>query len=91
MFVRYVVTRRGGGDDRTAPFSAVNRRLVSRARRFGDICGVARGTIATLCQDFLLDGCTVLVHGHSAAVLDALKLASASGKRLRVLCTGRHA
>ncbi|KAM0853337.1 hypothetical protein ACQ4PT_051173 [Festuca glaucescens] len=69
------------------PFSVVKRRLVSRARRFGDICGGARGTIATLCQDFLLDGCTVLVHSHSAAVLDAFKLAGASGKRLKVLCT----
>jgi translation initiation factor 2B subunit (eIF-2B alpha/beta/delta family) len=92
MFVRYVLTRRRvEGDDQTAPFSVVKRRLVSRARRFGDICGGARGTIATLCQDFLLDGCTVLVHGHSAAVLDALRLAGASGKRLKLLCTGRHA
>ncbi|KAM3277093.1 hypothetical protein ACQJBY_045105 [Aegilops geniculata] len=90
MFVRYV--RRGGGggavaDDQPAQFPALKRRLVSRATRFGDICRGARGAIATLCQDFLLDGCTVLVHGHSPPVLDALRLAGTSGKRLLVLCT----
>ncbi|XP_044378861.1 translation initiation factor eIF-2B subunit alpha-like [Triticum aestivum] len=64
MFVRYV--RRGGvADDQPAQFPALKRRLVGRATRSGDICRGARGAIATLCQDFLLDGCTVLVHGHS--------------------------
>ncbi|XP_037441722.1 translation initiation factor eIF-2B subunit alpha-like [Triticum dicoccoides] len=87
MFVRYV--RRGGAvaDDQPAQFPALKRRLVSRATRFGDICRGARGAIATLCQDFLLDGCTVLVHGYSPPVLDALRLAGTSGKRLLVLCT----
>ncbi|KAM3259284.1 hypothetical protein ACQJBY_050836 [Aegilops geniculata] len=87
MFVRYL--RRGGAvaDDQPAQFPALKGRLVSRATRFGDICQRARGTIATLCQDFLLDGCTVLVHGHSPPVLDALRLAGTSGKRLLVLCT----
>ncbi|XBI83035.1 hypothetical protein VPH35_091597 [Triticum aestivum] len=77
MFVRYM--RRGGAvaDDQPAQFPALKRRLVSRAR----------GAIATLCQDFLLDGCTVLVHGYSPPVLDALRLAGTSGKRLLVLCT----
>ncbi|XP_044393536.1 translation initiation factor eIF-2B subunit alpha-like [Triticum aestivum] len=87
MFVRYM--RRGGAvaDDQPAQFPALKRRLVSRAIRFGDICRGARGAIATLCQDFLLDGCTVLVHGYSPPVLDALRLAGTSGKRLLVLCT----
>ncbi|XP_048527845.1 translation initiation factor eIF-2B subunit alpha-like [Triticum urartu] len=86
MFVRYV--RRGGvADDQPAQFPALKRRLVGRATRFGDICRGARGAIATLCQDFLLDGCTVLVHGHSPPVLDALRLAATRGKRLLVLCT----
>ncbi|KAE8804437.1 translation initiation factor eIF-2B subunit alpha [Hordeum vulgare] len=87
MFVQYLRRGGGGADDQPAPSSAVKRRVVGRATRFGDICRGARGTIATLCQDFLLDGCTVLVHGHSAPVLDALRLAGTSGKRLLVLCT----
>ncbi|KAI4989292.1 hypothetical protein ZWY2020_036609 [Hordeum vulgare] len=87
MFVQYLRRGGGGADDQPAPSSAVKRRVVGRATRFGDICRGARGTIATLCQDLLLDGCTVLVHGHSAPVLDALRLAGTSGKRLLVLCT----
>ncbi|PUZ67185.1 hypothetical protein GQ55_3G412900 [Panicum hallii var. hallii] len=47
----------------------------------------ARKTIAMLSQDFIYDGCTMLVHGYSRVVLEVLKLAASNHKLLRVLCT----
>ncbi|XP_037433502.1 translation initiation factor eIF-2B subunit alpha-like isoform X2 [Triticum dicoccoides] len=47
----------------------------------------ARKTIAMLSQDFISDGCTMLVHGYSRVVLEILKLAASSRKLFRVLCT----
>lgn len=48
----------------------------------------ARKTIAMLSQDFIYDGCTMLVHGYSRVVLEVLKLAASNHKLFRVLCTG---
>lgn len=48
----------------------------------------ARKTIAMLSQDFIYDGCTILVHGYSRVVLEVLKLAASNRKLFRVLCTG---
>ncbi|KAL4178856.1 hypothetical protein AMTRI_Chr13g84290 [Amborella trichopoda] len=47
----------------------------------------ARKTIAMLSQDFIFDGCTILVHGFSRVVLEVLRLAASSGKLFRVFCT----
>nr|CAB3465940.1 unnamed protein product [Digitaria exilis] len=47
----------------------------------------ARKTIAMLSQDFIYDGCTMLVHGYSRVVLEILKLAASNRKLFRVLCT----
>ncbi|KAM3255186.1 hypothetical protein ACQJBY_048527 [Aegilops geniculata] len=47
----------------------------------------ARKTIAMLSQDFISDGCTMLVHGYSRVVLEILKLAASNRKLFRVLCT----
>lgn len=48
----------------------------------------ARRTIAMLSQDFIFDGCAILVHGFSRVVLEVLKTAASSGKLFRVFCTG---
>lgn len=41
-----------------------------------------------LSQDFIFDGCTILVHGFSRVVLEVLKTAAQNKKLFRVLCTG---
>lgn len=41
-----------------------------------------------LSQDFIFDGCTILVHGFSRVVLEVLKLAASNRKLFRVFCTG---
>lgn len=41
-----------------------------------------------LSQDFISDGCTILVHGYSRVVLEVLKMAASNRKLFRVLCTG---
>lgn len=48
----------------------------------------ARRIIAVLSQDFIFDGCTILVHGFSRVVLEVLKTAAQSKKLFRVFCTG---
>ena len=48
----------------------------------------ARRIIAMLSQDFIVDGCTILVHGFSRVVLEVLKAAAESRKLFRVFCTG---
>lgn len=48
----------------------------------------ARKIIAMLSQDFIFDGCTILVHGFSRVVLEILKTAAENKKHFRVLCTG---
>lgn len=55
---------------------------------FDVMCFQARKTIAMLSQDFIYDGCTMLVHGYSRVVLEVLKLAASNHKLFRVLCTG---
>ena len=39
-------------------------------------------------QDFIFDGCTILVHGFSRVVLEVLKTAAQNKKLFRVFCTG---
>lgn len=41
-----------------------------------------------LSQDFIFDGCTILVHGFSRVVLEVLRTAAQNKKLFRVLCTG---
>lgn len=48
----------------------------------------ARRIIAMLSQDFIFDGCTILVHGFSRVVMEVLKLAAQNKKLFRVFCTG---
>ncbi|KAG2254023.1 hypothetical protein Bca52824_084159 [Brassica carinata] len=48
---------------------------------------LARKIIAMLSQDFIFDGCTILVHGLSRVVLEILKTAAQNNKLFRVLCT----
>ncbi|XP_068483895.1 uncharacterized protein [Phaseolus vulgaris] len=47
----------------------------------------ARKVIAMLSQDFIFDGCTILVHGFSRVVFEVLKLAAQNKKLFRVFCT----
>ncbi|MBA0623157.1 hypothetical protein Godav_008639, partial [Gossypium davidsonii] len=68
-------------------FNSAKSRLIERAEKFGEISCKARRIIAMLSQDFIFDGCTILVHGFSRVVLDVLKTAAENKKHFRVLCT----
>ncbi|PKA65847.1 Methylthioribose-1-phosphate isomerase [Apostasia shenzhenica] len=84
LFMRYV-TRTSALE--YEDFNAAKLRLIERGEKFGEISLKARRTIAMLGQDFIFDGCTVLVHGFSRVVLEVLKLAASNRKNFRVLCT----
>ncbi|PPD77130.1 hypothetical protein GOBAR_DD25956 [Gossypium barbadense] len=43
-------------------FNSAKSRLIERAEKFGEISCKARRIIAMLSQDFIFDGCTILVH-----------------------------
>nr|XP_029124328.1 translation initiation factor eIF-2B subunit alpha isoform X1 [Elaeis guineensis] len=84
LFMRYV-TRTSALE--YEDFDAAKLRLIERGEKFGEISLKARRTIAMLGQDFIFDGCTILVHGFSRVVLEVLKLAASNRKLFRVLCT----
>ncbi|OVA13022.1 Initiation factor 2B-related [Macleaya cordata] len=84
LFMRYV-TRTSALE--YEDFDAAKLRLIERAEKFGEISRKARRTIAMLSQDFIFDGCTILVHGFSRVVLEVLKTAAQNKKLFRVLCT----
>lgn len=84
LFMRYV-TRTSALE--YEDFDAAKSRLIERGEKFGEISLKARKTIAMLSQDFIFDGCTILVHGFSRVVLEILKMAATNGKLFRVFCT----
>ncbi|KAL5698574.1 hypothetical protein ACHQM5_029598 [Ranunculus cassubicifolius] len=84
LFMRYV-TRTSALE--YEDFNAAKSRLIERGEKFGEISRKARRTIAMLSQDFIFDGCTILVHGFSRVVLEVLKTAALNKKLFRVLCT----
>ncbi|KAG2304629.1 hypothetical protein Bca52824_033280 [Brassica carinata] len=59
LFMRYV-TRTSALE--SEDFNAAKSRVLGRAERFGEISCKARKIIAVLSQDFIFDGCTILVH-----------------------------
>ncbi|MQL77545.1 hypothetical protein Taro_009948 [Colocasia esculenta] len=84
LFMRYVTrTKALEYED----FDAAKTRLMERGEKFGELSLRARKTIAMLCQDFIFDGCTILVHGFSRVVLEVLKMAATNRKLFRVFCT----
>jgi translation initiation factor eIF-2B subunit alpha len=85
LFIRYV-TRTSALE--YEDFNSAKSRLLERAEKFGEISCKARRIIAMLSQDFIFDGCTILVHGLSRVVLEILKTAAQNNKLFRVLCTG---
>ncbi|TQE09746.1 hypothetical protein C1H46_004703 [Malus baccata] len=84
LFIRYV-TRTSALE--YEDFNSAKSRLIERAEKFGEISMKARRIIAVLSQDFIFDGCTILVHGFSRVVLEVLKTAAQSNKLFRVFCT----
>ncbi|KAL8113632.1 uncharacterized protein LOC141667190 [Apium graveolens] len=84
LFMRYV-TRTSALE--YEDFNSAKSRLLERAEKFGEISYKARRIIAMLSQDFIVDGCTILVHGFSRVVLEVLKAAAQSRKLFRVFCT----
>ncbi|XP_010415980.2 PREDICTED: LOW QUALITY PROTEIN: translation initiation factor eIF-2B subunit alpha-like [Camelina sativa] len=84
LFIRYV-TRTSALE--YEDFNSAKSRLLERAEKFGEISCKARRIIAMLSQDFIFDGCTILVHGLSRVVLEILKTAAQNNKLFRVLCT----
>lgn len=84
LFMRYV-TRTSAFE--YEDFDSAKARFLERADKFGDISYKARKIIAMLGQDFIFNGCTILVHGFSRVVLEILKTAAQSKKVFRVLCT----
>ncbi|XVF74232.1 hypothetical protein PTKIN_Ptkin13bG0093800 [Pterospermum kingtungense] len=85
LFMRYV-TRTSALE--YEDFNSARSRLIERAEKFGEISCKARKIIAMLSQDFIFDGCTILVHGFSRVVLEVLKTAAQNKKPFRVFCTG---
>lgn len=84
LFMRYV-TRTSALE--YEDFNSAKSRLIERADKFGEISYKARKIIAMLSQDFIFDGCTILVHGFSRVVLEVLKTAAENKKLFRVFCT----
>lgn len=84
LFMRYV-TRTSALE--YEDFKSAKSRLIERAEKFGEISCKARRIIAMLSQDFIFDGCTILVHGFSRVVMEVLKLAAQNKKLFRVFCT----
>ncbi|GLU22526.1 hypothetical protein SLE2022_385950 [Rubroshorea leprosula] len=84
LFIRYV-TRTSALE--YEDFNSAKSRLIERAEKFGEISCKARRIIAMLSQDFIFDGCTILVHGFSRVVLEVLKTAAQNKKLFRVFCT----
>lgn len=84
LFMRYV-TRTSALE--YEDFNSAKSRLIERAEKFGEISYKARRIIAMLSQDFIFDGCTILVHGFSRVVLEVLKSAAQTKKLFRVFCT----
>ncbi|XP_061356800.1 uncharacterized protein LOC133301192 [Gastrolobium bilobum] len=84
LFMRYV-TRTSALE--YEDFNSAKSRLIERAEKFGEISYKARKIIAMLSQDFIFDGCTILVHGFSRVVFEVLKLAAQNKKLFRVFCT----
>lgn len=84
LFMRYV-TRTSAVE--YEDFDSAKSRFLERAEKFGEISYKARKIIAMLSQDFIFDGCTILVHGFSRVVLEILKTAAENKKHFRVLCT----
>lgn len=84
LFMRYV-TRTSALE--YEDFHSAKSRLIERAEKFGEISDKARKIIAMLSQDFIFDGCTILVHGFSRVVFEVLKTAAQNRKFFRVLCT----
>ncbi|CAI9114501.1 OLC1v1015239C1 [Oldenlandia corymbosa var. corymbosa] len=84
LFMRYV-TRTSALE--YEDFNSAKSRLLERAEKFGEISYKARRIIAMLSQEFIFDGCTILVHGFSRVVLEVLRTAAQNRKLFRVLCT----
>ncbi|KMT04741.1 hypothetical protein BVRB_7g169220 [Beta vulgaris subsp. vulgaris] len=84
LFMRYV-TRTSALE--YEDFNSARSRLIERAEKFGEISYKARRIISMLSQDFIFDGCTILIHGFSRVVLEVLKTAAQNKKSFRVLCT----
>ncbi|VVB00291.1 unnamed protein product [Arabis nemorensis] len=84
LFMRYV-TRTSALE--FEDFNSAKSRVLERAEKFGEISYKARKIIAMLSQDFIFDGCTILVHGFSRVVFEILKTAAQNKKLFRVLCT----
>jgi translation initiation factor eIF-2B subunit alpha len=85
LFMRYV-TRTSALE--FEDFNSAKSRVLERAEKFGEISCKARTIIAMLSQDFIFDGCTILVHGFSRVVFEILKTSAQNKKLFRVLCTG---
>ncbi|XP_010462296.1 PREDICTED: translation initiation factor eIF-2B subunit alpha-like [Camelina sativa] len=84
LFMRYV-TRTSALE--FEDFNSAKSRVLGRAEKFGEISCKARRVIAILSQDFIFDGCTILVHGFSRVVFEILKTSAQNKKLFRVLCT----
>ncbi|KAL1313414.1 hypothetical protein HN51_039972 [Arachis hypogaea] len=84
LFMRYV-TRTSALE--YEDFNSAKSRLIERAEKFGEISYKSRKIIAMLSQEFIFDGCTILVHGFSRVVFEVLKLAAQNKKLFRVFCT----
>merc|ERR1711939_265935 len=85
LLLRYITLQRPSPSQSFADFKS---ELVGEINRFMINAESCRGMIAERTSDFIDDGATILVHGHSRVVTQALlHAAHAQNKRLRVYTT----
>ncbi|XP_041968326.1 translation initiation factor eIF-2B subunit alpha [Aricia agestis] len=68
-------------------FEQCEQIMLKRGRIFLDTLLAARGKIAKLAQQFIFDGCKILIHSRSRVVLQALTEAAKLNKRFQVFVT----
>ncbi|XP_046737180.1 translation initiation factor eIF-2B subunit alpha isoform X1 [Diprion similis] len=70
-----------------SPFADCKRIMIQRGKLFYDKLFAARGKVAKLAAQFIIDGSRILTHSKSRVVLQTMKEAAASNKRFEVYVT----
>jgi len=84
LFIRYVL-RTYADLAFKGEFNEVKASLVQRGNQYAILSGRSREQLASYGFKFLADGCTVLLHGSSRAVMEVLKKANQMGRHFDVI------
>lgn len=86
VFTKYI-TRSGAESDAERDFADLRATLVKRGEVFAERLAHSRERVAAFGWKFMAEGATVLVHGHSRAVVGLLALAVRRGRNIEVVVT----